>query len=299
MLIRKTVFILLIFIILIISCDSKSKEKNNTMSSVIVPFQNLETVINEQAMRELKRGVINADCNFYDEYNQKSLGRLTQGQEIIIGEKFNLAFIGEGEFDVRVEIRTNEGIILGFTSQKNIIYDGGIIHDFWFKDVLLTREYYYTGTAEEIFNYDFERFYKQEIDNIEKVRQLQLIRAFFTQSDWIIFNNYMVMSEERWYVPYRIDNITIVENNYLFKVSCPNKGEYEIELYEDDDGIIMIQYIIINDNFVNLIPMFLNVRYVPYDSDETEKVRSEVRAWITEQIELLGGDDILRERYPL
>lgn len=298
MLIRKTVFILLIFIILIISCDSKSKEKNNTMSSVIVPFQNLETVINEQAMRELKRGVINADCNFYDEYNQKSLGRLTQGQEIIIGEKFNLAFIGEGEFDVRVEIRTNEGIILGFTSQKNIIYDGGIIHDFWFKDVLLTREYYYTGTAEEIFNYDFERFYKQEIDNIEKVRQLQLIRAFFAQIRWIFFENFIVIDAYNSRAPFRIDNIKKDGNMYTFKLFSRDI-ECEIILMDDGFGITMVQYDMLKSgNRSQIITELLNKRYVPYDSDETEKVRSEVRAWITEQIELLGGDDILNERYP-
>ena len=226
-----------------------------------------------------REAIINADCDYY--IGGKAVGRLSQGQRVIILDHYS-PFV----FNIHVEIMTVEGTITGYVDENNITYLGdNLRHDLWFKNILLTREYYYTGTVEDIFT---NSGYGSG-NNIE--RSLRLWRSFYSEERMRITDNYLIHGDNETIVAYRLESIKKDENTFTINLSNMLNDEYEVTLVDYGYGIAITNYIVKSNDFIlNTIPNILNFKYIPYDEEKSEITRNAVIAWIDEQLALLTGN---------
>jgi len=293
MFIRKAaLFFIIIFFI--ISCEKKLQESSGaTVNSNNSP-EIRGLAANYNVAPDARKAVINADCYCYSfSPDDPPLGKFLKGQEVIMGENYYLYLS-----DVMVEVKTVANAVIGYVFQQYVTLLGAANHDFWFKNIMLTREYYYAGTAEEIIYNEFGNF-EEAADNIEKVMHMQWWRAFYSQCIWVIHDNFMVLGNDRSLCAYRIESIAKDENMYALRLSESRGGECEIIIVDYGDGIAIGQYNVKKKGiWLELIEKSMNFKYVVYDNEKTEEVKNNVRARITEQIEILGGEDIIEKRYP-
>ena len=269
----------------LVSCGSNSRESDVSVVNYQNPIKIPETpeVVSVSTLitEKTNKAVINADCDYYIQIGGRS-GRLLQGQEILIGEHYYLS----GRFDVRVEVETVDGTVNGYVSERYITRLDDIIHDLWFKNVLLTREYYYTETVENIFNNDYGKNLRQN-DTVDKERLVRLWGAFYSEDRLCIFENYLAMGNDEDANVYRIENVTNDRNIYTLHLTKYPSGEFEITLVDDGNGITMTQYVIKKELSLDPIPNYLNFRYVPQDTEKSEKTKAAVFAWCDKQIAIL------------
>jgi hypothetical protein len=287
MLIRKTAFIFLISMLLVVSCVNKTRETNNAARTS-------EETDNTVIVRESVMGVINADCDYYSalKWGKAPIGRLTKGQEIEIG---NYREHDAVESAIVVSFKTIDGAVHGIVHSRYVTRLDGISPSLWFHDVPLTREYYYTGTAEEIVNND--EVFEEGHDDVEKARRIQIRRAFFLESMCImeISDDYIFTGRASGGgTGFKILSFEKDGNIYILQLAS-TWFDFELTIVDDGDGITITQSTLkrIEDqydyDYRYYIAPALNYRYVPYDDAKSGKAKAAFSGWCDEQLELLAS----------
>jgi len=225
--------------------------------------------------------VINADCDYEDKQTHHT-GRLQRGQEIV----FIGSYYYNGTDGVITEVATAiNGEQTGtpiYVAEKYITFLDGERYDFWFKNKLLTREYYYTGTVEEIFKNDYGREIEQE--GLERQGTLGSWRYFYSENRLHISDNYLSIGNDEITLVFRLDSVikasaTIDSNIYTLYLTMSDE-KFEITLMDDGSSIIITQYVAIDQTrYGDIFKLALNFRYVLCDSVKSQRTKDAVMAW--------------------
>jgi len=307
----KVKFIVIIAIVfLIVSCWNKPRNTNGsavhsgempeTIDVATEPLEETNSdvsykppqkiIINEAYgfdgfFKTTHNAVINADCDYFDTYGNH-LGRLQKRQEIIfIGSYFFLSDFGVTT-EIAMVINGNQVGTAILVAEKYITLHDGERFNSWFKNKQMTREYYYTGTVEEIFKNDIGRDIERNIINIWQ--------NFYYEQRLYFSDNYLVMGDNTDARVFRIDSVLFVsstnDNNIYILLLFDGRGELEVTLIDDGGGITITQCTAKSEAlFENFIKLALNFRYVPYDSVRSKRTEDAVNAWCDRQIEILSG----------
>jgi len=219
---------------------------------------------------------------------------LQQGQEIVfIGSHYR-----QREYDVITEIaRAVNGEQRGtpiYVAERYITFFDGERYDFWFKNELMTREYYYTGTVEEIYaNSGYGRNVR-EGDARALEQSIRGWRHAYSERRVFFSDNYLVIENEDVYA-YRLESVTLESttedgNTYTLRLSSSPMSEFELTLIDDGRAIVITNYVKkIGARGIFSIESSLNFKHIPYDSVKSQRTREAVTAWCNEQIRMLSG----------
>jgi hypothetical protein len=256
-----------------------------------------------------KKGIINTDCNYYDKYGNTS-GRLPKGQNIIIlNGYFNNNFIDNDQdyyFDVAIEVKIPNYIDSSVWVQERYIdySDNEELFTAWFKNKLLVSEYYYTATPEDIFYNRWGGYVskkseddKNEYETYEA--RLAYYRAFYskdTEDRLRISGKYFIVRLGGGGVTaFRLESVVKDGNIYTFNLTNRWYREIEVTLVDNGDGVTITQCNIILIGRMDISNVFdsdrvLNIKYVPYDKEKSEKTEASVSVWSNEQLKLLNSE---------
>jgi hypothetical protein len=288
---------IIVTVFFIVSCVNRSQEVAEAIIQPNILHETIETsgnsndqhdtsernsssiLIHENISRE---AVINTDSNYYVFGNVA--GSLLQGQLVVISGRYEPA-----GFDVHVEIKTIDGTVTGYVNESNITYFGSERHhNLWFKDLLLTWEYYHIGSVEDIFYNDYGRDVGQ--DRIERERVLRLWRHFYSENRMRFTDNYLIIGNDEFTVAYRLELITKNGNIYTILLSSMLAEKFEITLVDDGNSITILNYMIKSEGrVINIFADLLNIRYIPVNEEKSEITRNAVIMWIDEQLAILTG----------
>jgi len=298
---RKKLLIIIATILFIISCSKNSNEvnKNEQKPDDLTNVENSlfnsdlsndeETSFDDEelpfkpdltgldSLRGLYDAVINTDCDYFDGH-WNIAGRFSKGQGIVIKEGFNES----SGFDVLIEVQTADDSIKGYVFEKYITNFNGVNYDFWFKNVLMTRSYYYTEPIEYIFN-DYE---KNRFGDIRgKKESLMQWRHFYSEDRVRFSDNYFVIGNDEYTLAFRLEEIihktdTKDSSTYIIKLLRTHGEKQEITLVDNGNSITITESDIGGGNL-------LLYTYVPYNKKKSEKTAKAVDAWCAEQIEKL------------
>jgi len=289
------IFLNILAIIFIISCNKineTSIDSNKLIKTSEISTKSIS--INSEIIH--REGVINTDCDYINEYLGYG-GKLKKGDRIIVflgrNNYIRESYLDENkieQIDVRVEVKTENNGVSMFVREQNITYDDEC-YNAWFKNVLFVREYYYTGTAEHIFETEYAIY--NWGDNIEResvmLSYLPDSSGGTTKEGKLrISENFLILGPDYGDV-FRMKFVKRYENIYTLYLTEASGSEIEIALVDDGDGIIMTEYIVKEKgthgfNKYTYIQELLNIKYVPYNKDKSEKSRRAVYVWINEQL---------------
>ena len=229
--------------------------------------------------------VINADCDYYDKYGEH-LGRLQRGQEIVFIGSYYYYIEDIGVVtEVATAINKEQIGTPIYVAEKYITFLDGERYDFWFKNKLLTQEYYYTETVEYIFNYNYEESIRKH--GFDRKTIIARWSNFYTERILHISDNHFAMGNDAGVFVFRLESVAQNGNIYTLLLS-DRRGELEVTLIDDGNGIIISQCVARNEHMLeNFVKLALNLRYVPYDSVKSQRTKDAVMAWCNSQ--LSGG----------
>jgi len=277
---------LLIFIVLVLfsSCNNKKQKREE----VIEKSQMSDNFVKEGIKNTdvfYRKGTINTDCNYYIE-NEKGdwliAGSLTKGQRVVILKKFSLRAREEDGifFDVSVKIRTEDDLITGYVYERYILYDNEL-YTAWFKNVLLTRDYYYKETVD----YIYEKHFSQFDEEYNEGAGIIMMGETFSEHKMLITENLFVIGNDHGDIVYKLISIKKEENKYLLRLLYPlNNEEFEIFLLDYGNSIAIIGFIAKDKafEFYNLED-FINTKYIKYDAKKSEILRNKIYSWVKSQ----------------
>jgi len=263
--------IILIIAVLFINTSCENKNKTGKVLEA-------KTEVKAEAKTEnnIIEAVINTDCDYY--IGGKVSGRLVQNQRIIILKKYTAV-----NLDIHVEFITEDSLVTAYVDEKNITYLGENLYKSWFKNIFLIREYYYTDSAEEIFNNDYGK--NLNGNDMERDRVLRLWKNFYSEERLRITDYHFIFGNSEDIHIYRIKSVKKENNKYIFILSNLLNEEYKIDILDNGDGIIITHCSVITDEVdFNYFSNILNIKYITYDSDKSAITRKNVFSWIDEQL---------------
>jgi len=277
-------FLTILFSLFIISCNriNLHRATETSVDSNEPSVTNSEAVTDFNEPSETDKAVINSDCGYYLDHSDTPSGKLIKGQSVII---LNYYYVKErtDNFDIYVEVETLDKTIKGSVLETYLTYPNS--HSLWFKNILLTRSYYYSESAEDIYR----KGYLSLIDEGEsKEDSIIIMKRFFSENRLLISERHLVIGCGGYGTLeiYRILSIEQKkENTYLLNLIDDNKKGFELVLLVDDDSITITQ--IVNKNELDLYAIALNIKYIVYNREKSEKVETDILAWCNEQIEKL------------
>jgi len=262
-----TMFFTLVLIVFTLSNCFRDNKKN-------IDYQEDSDELNIQ-VDNINEAVINADCDYWKTYAGELSGKLSKGQIVNILGRYNFGFRDDDSFDIYVQIETIDDKIKGYVIEQNLTYLYDIGNDLLFKNILMTFEYYYNGTMEEIFN-------KRYLPGIE--------RGSITKEQAVLQMGHL--SLKRLLITERHLSIAIGDYGEIYRIKSINRNDniYTISLtHRDEDDIIMTiingdSYLII-DSFSeknDLVNDLINVRLIPYNKEKTEVLTKNIKTWVNE-----------------
>ena len=268
----RKILIIIVAIFFIVSCNKNSNGANK----------------NVQKSDDLTKSgtVINTDCVYYDKsYNWRSGGKFFRGQEIEILEGFDsndyITSIIETDLCVLVEVQTTGGVkgIKGYVNEKYITNANGVNYDLWFKNVILTRDYYYSDEPiKNIFYKDTGLDIDETNPGVDMTMKISHWGGNF--GNRIRFSdNYLIgAGEYSW--AFRLKEITQKPDakdgsTYIIKLLSSYGAKLEMTMVDNGNSITITQ---------KSGPGDFLYTYVPYDKEKLEKTAKAVDAWWTEQI---------------
>jgi hypothetical protein len=273
---KRIMILIVITMLFLISCESR--KNTAVIERVLTGSDDISEIENFNMPR---KGLINADCDYYLRYETKPAGKFKQGQEIIL-----MGYHYTSGFDVKVQVKTLDSNIEGYVFEKNVTRLDNVNLNLWCKDIMLIRDYYYSETVENIFNNDYGKGLGQ--DPAEREEVLRLWRAFYSEYKLYISNNVMIMGNDEDSSSFLLESVKKEGNTYTICFSQYPNGKFDLTIVDKKDGIILTQYVIKNELLHDPIRGSLNYKYVPRDNDKSEKVKDAVMAWCDEQIRILS-----------
>jgi len=292
-------FLIVLSFLFIISCNKNSNGTNkneqrhndltNVEKSVLNNVQKPDDLNNTEEPALI--AVINTDCDYYTAHgNAPSAGKLTKGQSVNVLDycyteetSSNLII---NNFIIYVEVETLDKTIKGRVQESYLTYPNN--HNLWFKDILFTRSYYYTESAEYIYK---EEGLSLIDEGVSERQSILMMKHFFSESRLLISERHLGIGNGGYGVfeVYRILSINEKnENTYLLKLRDHSKEEFEIALFVDNDSITIMQFVAKNKIFFqSLFERALNIKYIAYNKEKSEKTKAAVLAWCDEQVKKL------------
>jgi len=294
----------MVFVFCLISCNKSNFHKINETSigsGKSVKTYETSTKSNSDNYEIIHReGLINTDCDYNNEYLGYG-GKLKKGDRIIVflgrNNYIRESYGDENEteqIDVRVEVKTEDDGVSMWVREQNITYNDECYNS-WFKNVLFVREYYYISTPEHIFETEYAIY--NWGDNVDrKSAMLSYLPSGFggttEEGKLRISENFLILGPGYGDV-FRVKKIIKRDENiYKLCLTETSGSELEVTLVDDGNGIIMTECIV-KENGTDVFKKYtyiqdlLNIKYVPYNKDKSEKSRKAVIAWIDEQIKKL------------
>jgi hypothetical protein len=161
------------------------------------------------------------------------------------------------------------------------------LYSAWFKNILLTREYYYTESVEFI-NANSGGYALNENGPYNRKDILQMWKRLYSEETLHITEKHLVIGDAETTDTYNLESVKKDSNKYTLLLSNFNKEEYEVTLIDNGNSIVMTQCIAKSkDQKYNFILYSLNYNYVPCDEEKSKITESKVFAWIDEQVKEL------------
>jgi len=284
----KKLLIIIAVIFFIISCNKNGANKNEQKPNDLTNAENSSFDSDLRSDEELSfvGTVINTDCDYYTAYGDAPpVGKLTKGQSIIISDYYRVKE-GDDDFIIYVNFETLDKTVKGNVLESYLTYPNS--HNLWFKDTIFTRSYYYTESAEYIYK---KEFFSLTDEGVSKEDSILMMKNFFPETFYrlLISERHLVIGNggDGALAIYRILSINEKnENTYLLKLRDHSKEEFEIVLFVDNDSITITQFVAKNEIFFqSLFERALNIKYIAYNKEKSEKTKAAVLAWCDEQLE--------------
>jgi hypothetical protein len=279
---------IIVCIILLFSCNKNAANKNVQKTDDLTKVEELASDnIDELPLNPVITAVINSDCDYYLNRSDTPSGKLKKGQDIIILDHY-YSSLRDDNINIYVEVETLDKTVKGHVIETYLSYPDSL-HELWFKNIPLTRSYYYTESVEYIYKKDWLPLIHEGESEEDTIK---MMRWFFSPRIILVSERYFVIGEgyNVGFDTYKILSINKKdENTYLLKLISYPKKEFEIVLLVDNDSITITQ--IINKNEIYLVALSehdLNIKYIPYNKEKTEKIKKDVLAWCFEQFKILG-----------
>jgi len=244
-----------------------------------------ETADDLHIVREEDKAVINSDCGYYLHHSDTPSGKLKKGENVIILDYFYRQ-MRDDDINIFVEVETLDKTVKGCVIETYLSYPNSF-HNLSFKNIPLTRGYYYTKSVEEIYKEDWLPLIYEDVSEEDTIK---MMRWFFSPKMILISERHLYIGNNVYDSAFRILSVNKKdENTYLLKLLQYPHDEFEIVLLVDNDGVTITQ--IINNNEVYLHALSehdLNIKHIPYNREKSEKIKKDVLAWCFEQFKILG-----------
>jgi hypothetical protein len=162
------------------------------------------------------------------------------------------------------------------------------LYEAWFKNVLLTREYYYTESAEFI-NANSGGWNMNEDNKVYSKKDRLIMWKRFYQEETLRFSEkYLAVGLGDIVYDCRLESVKKDGNKYTLLLSTLQEEEYEITMLDNGNSIVITQDVAKSGKQEwDVISYTLNYNYVPYDEEKSEETKNKVFAWIDEQVKKL------------
>jgi len=159
-------------------------------------------------------------------------------------------------------VKTLDDNVKAYVSESYITYNDSKYNS-WFKNVLLTPEYYYTETVDDIYN--GHESYEGEV---EKIESLKLVKHFFSQPRILFSENIVVIGNDNTDDEYYIISLKKEDaNNSIFYLRDNENKRFEITLLDDGTSITITHFFAENEiTFPWLAGSALNKKCIKYDT---------------------------------
>jgi len=275
-------FLIVLSFLLIISCNKNGVSKNVQKPDGLT---NVEELASKEELAP--DAVINSDCDYYLDRSDTPSGKLKKGQSVIILDWCYARLDGNDNIDIYIEVETLDKTVKGCVIETYLSYSN-THNNLLLKNILLTESYYYTASAEEVYKEHYLPLINDEEKSMVKDEKGAIIwmKNFLSPKMMLISERHLVFGEGYWvgFDTYRILSIKQEnKNTYLLKLLKYPDDEFEIVLLVDDDGITITQ-IIKKIYLVALSEYDLNIKYISYNKEKSEKIKKDVSAWCSEQL---------------
>jgi hypothetical protein len=278
----------IVFVFCLFSCNNSNKnskviiDSDKTSGTTITQ----ETADDLYIVREPYKAVINSGCEYYYHYFDLADGRLKRGQSVFI-----LGDYSSNNFDIVVEVKVEDTGEKVYVKEKYITYDDEL-YSAWFKNALLTREYYRTESAEFINAHGSGYNLDKDNEVWSKKDILEMWKYDFSEERLRISEKYLVIGDDETVFAFRLEFVKKDGNKYTLLLSKNAKELYEVTLLDNGNSIVITQCVDKSKNKEHdvryyMILNFLNYNLVPYDEKKAEETKSKVIAWCDEQIKKL------------
>jgi len=222
---------------------------------------------------------INSDCYYYQKNNNKPSGNLLKGQKIVVLADFYLGLRADGiYFDIFVEVKTLDDMIKGYVRESCISYLSRNNNNLWFKYILLTRDYYYTSTVEDVYRKEYLPLLDEGVQRIDSIK---MMGHFFSEHRMLVSEKYFILGNDHGDAVYHLLNVKKDGNKYILYLTDRNKKEFEITLLDCGDSITVI-HISSKDEifFQSSITGLLNTKYVKHDLEKSKILKRDIIHWV-------------------
>ncbi|MDR1390387.1 MAG: hypothetical protein LBJ31_10490 [Treponema sp.] len=258
------------------------KSKMMAFKRVLFTFVMFLTVSYKNVFCEDNEVIINSDCEYYCYSHQAPVGWLKKGQTVLILDYYYPMEREDGNFNIYVEIQTIDSKTIGYVDECNITYPDNDRTAAWWENTLLTREYYYKGNVEEIYQNEYALMMDEGLD---KEQSIGMMKHFFSENRLLVSRGYLIIGNSQGSAIYKLAFIERNGQNYTFHLTDYSKEEFRLTLIEDGSTVAIIDFGASNKIYYqNLIEYSLNVKYAKYDDEKSKIVKSNVIRWIQFQL---------------
>jgi hypothetical protein len=251
-------FLIIIFFFSIVSCRSISCKNNEA--------------------------VINSDCDYYLNHSSIPLGKLTKGLIVVILNSYYAVERDDGNFNIYVEVETRDNTVKGYINEFYLTYHDNNNYNFWFKNILLTRYYYYMESIEEIYKSEYMQLLNE---GVEKIDSILMMKHFFSENRILISEKYLVIGNSENSTIYKIVSIKRNGSTYLLNLFDYNKKEFDLVMVTDGNSVIITNFISKNEIFFqNVIERSLNIKYIIYDREKSNILKDDIIFWVQNNSEI-------------
>jgi hypothetical protein len=274
-------FLIILSFLLIISCNKNGANKNVQKHDDLTNVEKLASDTDKKLKTlEEEIAVINSDCSYFLDHSDTSSGKLKKGQSVIISDYYYVEEINDN-FNIYVKVETLDKTVKGSVLESYLTYPNN--HNIWFKNIIFTRSYYYTESAENICKKEYLLFISEGVSEIDSIR---MTKHFFSENRILISERHFIIGNSNQFSIYKILSIyKNNENTYLLNLLDYYKKTFELVLLVDNNSITITQFVTENEIYnQNNIEYELNIKYIAYNREKSEKVKKDVSAWCSEQL---------------
>jgi len=127
-------------------------------------------------------------------------------------------------------------------------------------------------------------------EGVSEIDSIRMAKHFFSENRILISERHFVIGNSNQFSIYKILSIDKNnENTYLLNLLDYYKKTFELVLLVDNNSITITQFVTEDEIYIqNNIEYALNIKYIVYNREKSENVKTAVLAWCSEQLEILG-----------